>query len=174
MTITEDQIKAAVAVIHTRGANREFLLLKRNKDPRDPWSGNYAFPGGMREKSDSDLYQTSVRETFEECGVTLKKSQFTEKLAMRSAGMVVGKLIHVQPWRFEVAEKPMCEVDNKEIVSAHWIPETLLKNLDIHCDQEVKAKNGHHIARGLVFEGTFLWGFTYKVLLDFLEIKGKI
>ncbi len=174
MLIRDDQIKAAVAVIYISGSNREFLLLKRNKDPRDPWSGNYAFPGGMREKSDSDLYHTSIRETFEECGLTLDDSNFVKKLPVRTAGKVVGTLIHVQPWLFELKEKPQCVVDNKEIVSSHWISEELLKNARFHSEQEVKARSGVHKTHGIVYEETFLWGFTYKVLLDLLEIKGEI
>jgi 8-oxo-dGTP pyrophosphatase MutT (NUDIX family) len=170
MHISESEIKASVAMIHTNSLNKDFLLLKRNSDPRDPWSGNYAFPGGMREEADSNLYETSIRETYEECGVCLDKSQFKEKLPVRTAGKIVGKLIHVQPWRFQVSEKPKCEVDGIEIVSSHWISETILREPSHHVMSQVKAKNGMFETRGINFEGTFLWGFTYKVLLDYLGI----
>jgi 8-oxo-dGTP pyrophosphatase MutT (NUDIX family) len=168
--MNENDIKAAVAVIHTAKPKREFLLLKRNKDPRDPWSGNYAFPGGMREDSDDGLYMTSVRETEEECDVKLNKEMFRGELPIRTAGKVVGSLIHVQPFRFEVNEKPPCVVDEKEIVSAHWISEDIIKNQDMHCKEVLPLKKGDFETWGIHYEGTFLWGFTYKVLLQHLEI----
>jgi 8-oxo-dGTP pyrophosphatase MutT (NUDIX family) len=168
-----EDVRAAVAMIHTSSDELDFLLLKRKSDPRDPWSGNYAFPGGMREESDGNLYETSVRETFEECGVVLNKENFIEKLPLRTAGMVVGKVIHVQPWRFKILKKPIFNLDLEEVVSAHWIPETVLRNMDNHIQKEISTRSGPHKTGGINFEGTFLWGFTYKVLCDFLKIPFK-
>ena len=47
----------------------------------------------------------------------------------RSAGMIVGSVIHVQPWRFEVVSKLSCKVDDYEIASAHWISEKIILDL---------------------------------------------
>ena len=56
--------RAAVAVL-VRGlgsSDPRVLLGRRRDDPRDPWSGHIAFPGGRREPSDRDLLDTAVRD----------------------------------------------------------------------------------------------------------------
>jgi len=64
----KNNARAAVAMIITECASPSVLLLRRAKNKNDPWSGQWAFPGGKREEGDVDLLDTSIRETQEECG----------------------------------------------------------------------------------------------------------
>lgn len=66
--------KAAVAAIFREGADdAEVLLIRRSKNPNDPWSGHMAFPGGRMDPSDPDLLETVRRETLEEIGLDLRE-----------------------------------------------------------------------------------------------------
>ncbi|MGC8570377.1 MAG: NUDIX hydrolase [Caldivirga sp.] len=64
---------AAVAVILKECPDAMVLVGKRIMNPRDPWSGDAAFPGGHYEASDGDLLNTAIRETMEETGIDLRK-----------------------------------------------------------------------------------------------------
>ena len=48
------------------------LFIRRAINPRDPWSGNVAFPGGKQDPDDGDDDErTAMRETQEEVGLDL-------------------------------------------------------------------------------------------------------
>ena len=67
--------RAAVATILREGLEGpEVLLIRRAENPRDPWSGHMAFPGGREAPEDRDLLATAVRETHEEVGLDLQRS----------------------------------------------------------------------------------------------------
>ncbi len=57
----------------TRG-RRAVLVVKRAESSKDPWSGDWALPGGRMEPTDPDLRATAIRETLEETGIDLRRS----------------------------------------------------------------------------------------------------
>jgi 8-oxo-dGTP pyrophosphatase MutT (NUDIX family) len=56
-------------------ARLELLFIRRADNPRDPWSGNVALPGGRREPGESDA-DAAVREAHEEVGLALAPPAF--------------------------------------------------------------------------------------------------
>ena len=72
-------MEAAVAAIVVGAQEPEILVLKRRPHPQDPWSGHYAFPGGRRDPEDEDLLATCLRETREECGISLATGLLVKK-----------------------------------------------------------------------------------------------
>ncbi len=48
---TEDlKVAAVAAVVRQAGDGVEVLFIHRAEDPKDPWSGHMAFPGGRVER----------------------------------------------------------------------------------------------------------------------------
>jgi 8-oxo-dGTP pyrophosphatase MutT (NUDIX family) len=76
---------AAVAVVLRDDA---LLLVRRSARPGDPWSGDWAFPGGFGHADDDDPAATARRETREEVG-----------LALGSPVRELRKRWIVDPWR---------------------------------------------------------------------------
>src|SRR6478752_6570976 len=66
-------IWAAVAAVLVPSPDA-VLLIRRAERAGDPWSGHMALPGGRREPEDADLVETARRETFEEVGLQLARS----------------------------------------------------------------------------------------------------
>ena len=54
--------------------NMKVVFIQRSISENDPWSGQMAFPGGRREDIDTIAGDAACRESFEEIGVRLKKS----------------------------------------------------------------------------------------------------
>ena len=57
----EGQTRAAVAALLRPGEGGvEILFIHRAEDPRDPWSGHMAFPGGREDPGDADLMRMTL------------------------------------------------------------------------------------------------------------------
>lgn len=66
------------------------LFIRRAINPRDPWSGNVALPGGRQDEADcGDDEATAIRETREEVGLDLTAPNFE-----RFGRLVDDRIIH--------------------------------------------------------------------------------
>ncbi|KAI7888116.1 uncharacterized protein EV154DRAFT_518761 [Mucor mucedo] len=54
----------------------DILYMRRALNPKDPWSGHIAFPGGKNEAIDKTPFDTVVRECKEETGLDLASPAF--------------------------------------------------------------------------------------------------
>jgi 8-oxo-dGTP pyrophosphatase MutT (NUDIX family) len=160
-----------VALIRVKGENPEYLLLRRATNPRDPWSGHFALPGGRREPGDPDLLGTCIRETFEESGVRLERSHLVRPLPLAIAGNHMGIPMAVAPFLFELPAKPEVRLDEREIAEAHWLPQDYLRD---PANRLMAAMSDKHPQVSFpcikVADGSgAIWGFTFGVLEAFWE-----
>ncbi len=160
---------AAVALIITECASPCVLLLRRAKNKDDPWSGQWAFPGGKREQEDKDLIDTSIRETYEECGCLLTRGELTMALPHATAGNYSGHPVVVAPFLWKLKEKKELQLDTTEIVEARWQEIETLKDPELHSEDLVISEYPQHKFPYMMLDGVPLWGFTYRVLMDYLN-----
>jgi len=66
------QIAASLALFVSE--DNTLLMIKRRWDP---YKDKLAFPGGFMESGKEDIFQTSVREFYEETGVHIEKDQIS-------------------------------------------------------------------------------------------------
>ncbi len=158
------EIEAAVALLlRPSRSGLEFLAIKRTESERDPWSGHMALPGGRRDPGDEDLWQTAVRETFEEVDVDLSK-----------VGRLLGRLddvaprsrhipsIAVTPFVVAVSESVDARTSS-EVEQAVWLPLDVVVNeehrgtlrLDVLPDREFPT---------IEYGGHVIWGLTLSIL----------
>ena len=114
-------IEAAVAGIVVREPTVEVLVLKRKANPRDPWSGHYAFPGGRRDEDDPTLLATCLRETYEECGIQLSAGNLVKQYPVRKAGNHLNQPVPVTTYLFELSEQPDIRLQTSEISCHEWL-----------------------------------------------------
>lgn len=176
---------AAVALIRVRGADPEYLLLRRAANPNDPWSGHFALPGGRRDAGDRDLLETCMRETYEECGIRLSSGDLVRPLPLAVAGSHMGRPMGVAPYLFELAEKPDLILDAREIAEAHWLPQSYLRDPGNRLMAAMSAMHPHltfpciRVGEGSAAAGGegsgapsgAIWGFTFGVLETFWESR---
>jgi len=163
---------AAVALIlRTSAAGQEVLFIERALYDGDPWSGNIGFPGGKVEAYDLHERLAAERETLEEIGLDLKNTRFLGRLAD-----VTGSQLPVRVSCFVYGlTQPASIEPGAEVQTAFWVS---LRQL---CDP------ARHINTSVPFHGTtlvrlairvldpgraVLWGLTYRLVLQFLQLLG--
>jgi 8-oxo-dGTP pyrophosphatase MutT (NUDIX family) len=106
------------------------LFIRRAINPRDPWSGNVAFPGGKQEPDDGDDDEgTAMRETTEEVGLDLhswrRLGRLTEDRTIRPRGKKT-MVISLFGFILENGEDPPLRPEAGEVADAWWVPVNVL------------------------------------------------
>jgi 8-oxo-dGTP pyrophosphatase MutT (NUDIX family) len=168
---TDGMQRAAVAIlIRPDPGDLTLLLIERKRSERDPWSGHMAFPGGRREREESDL-DAAIRETREEVGIDLLPG-----------GSLLGRLDDVRPSRggqgiavapfvFAVPADTEVLLEEDEVEAAYWIPVGHFVDPASAAEHLQVMPDGRSVPfPGIAYEGHVIWGLTYRMLMQFLEI----
>lgn len=170
-------IEAAVAVV-LRGQpeDLELLLIKRARNPRDPWSGHMALPGGRQDATDADLVHTAVRETWEETGVVLRREPAHDPLGplprVAPQGAPLPR-IRISPFVFGVPADTRAYAASPEVARVHWTPLRLLRDPGTLDRVEMSLPGGVRTFPCFRLHDEIVWGLTYRILSDFLTRLGR-
>lgn len=168
-------IEAAVAlVLRGQRDDLEVLLIKRARNPRDPWSGHMALPGGRRDTHDPSLLHTAMRETHEETGVVLSPVPGAGLGPLGPLPRVApssGPLpkLRISPYVFGVPAGTDARAASPEVARVHWTPLTLLRDPATRDDVEMALPSGLRVFPCLRVHDEVVWGLTYRILHDFLR-----
>ena len=157
--------EAAVATIITREPAPEVLVLKRNANPRDPWSGHYAFPGGRRDDDDTSLLATCIRETYEECGIQLSSDLLVKQYPVRHAGNHLNQPIPVTTYLFELPEQPAVRLQPTEISCHEWLGLDYVADTSNIIRRPMSPRCPDVLFPCIPATAGFIWGFTYETLM---------
>jgi 8-oxo-dGTP pyrophosphatase MutT (NUDIX family) len=166
------QPEAAVAIVHAREPVESVLLMRRTEREDDPWSGHWSFPGGRRDPDDRDLIATALRELAEECGIALSRDLLERPLPHVAARRGAGEPLLVAPFVFRVAMALPTVLDAREAAEAQWIPLGLLRDPREHSVVPVPGRPPDALYPAVILNGTPLWGFTYRLITNWLSIGG--
>ncbi|KAJ3320571.1 hypothetical protein HDV06_005197 [Boothiomyces sp. JEL0866] len=122
---TSGEKRASVALIIREQEELEIFYIRRAHNPRDRWSSHIAFPGGKREKNETDL-EACKREVLEEVGWDLDGPEFQhvgrlddrEVKAPASARRVMVLCCFV----FLQKSDAVIKTDPNEISLVYWVP----------------------------------------------------
>ena len=163
--------EAAVALVLRPREQLELLLIRRAELHGDPWSGHVALPGGRRGAGDANLVDTASRETDEEVGIPLAR-----------VGTFLGTLdevlpvsprlppIVIAPFVFAVPPATAAHPEPREVQAAIWLPLDALRAPDALAEITVTVATGPMTVPSFVYGDYVIWGLTYRILQQFLEI----
>ena len=149
---------AAVALILREQFNQtELLLIERSIIPRDPWSGQLAFPGGRVVKEDKDLCTTAIRETAEETTMKLDNTMLVGRLDDETGSLMT---VHVACFVFIIKSPQKIRLNN-EIKHFFWC------SLDQICSPNLRSTHmtdsrSMPAVNILGSNRPLLWGLTYR------------
>lgn len=167
--------RAAVAVIlRPAEAGLELLFIRRAEDPRDPWSGQMAFPGGRSEPGDADLRFTAIRETAEEIGLDLlRDAEYLGSLdEVRAMARLRPMNLAITPFVFYLAGGGAHTTVGAEVTSVHWLPLGSLRSPESRSSVEYRHEGGVQNFPSLRVHDLVIWGLTYRMLGSFTALLG--
>src|SRR3989304_3397612 len=162
--------KGAVAMIlrGTRGPV-DVLLIERAERESDPWSGQIAFPGGRRERTDRTLLDTARRGAKEGGGLPLARdARLLGWLPLRAPANRVDWIVvpYVFTLRRFAQPKPTPEVARAFWARVDAVPAPLHKAILRGPDGDLEAPAFD------VGGGKPLGGFPVRVLFDLFDLVG--
>jgi 8-oxo-dGTP diphosphatase len=164
----EREPEAAVAIVHASEPEEAVLLMRRAERQGDSWSGHWSCPGGRREQGDLNLLQTALRELEEECGIRLRPADLETELPPRIARRPEPPYLLVAPFVFRIGRHLPTVLDTLEAVEAMWVPVSMLRDPERHAWHSIPGRPMRF--PGIDLNGTPLWGFTYKLLMEWLGV----
>jgi len=159
------KIEAAVATIIISQPVLEVLVLKRKANPRDPWSGHYAFPGGHRDDDDPSLLATCIRETYEECGIELSADHLIKQYPVRQAGNYLNQPVPVTTYLFELTVQPPIRLQTNEISGHEWLDLEYVADKSNIIKRAMSSRCPEVLFPCIPATEGFVWGFTYETLM---------
>jgi 8-oxo-dGTP pyrophosphatase MutT (NUDIX family) len=155
--------RAAVMLIVTTGnIGPELLVLKRNEDPKDMWSGQICLPGGRVKEEDRDMKDTVLREVKEEAGFEIHPEQIIGVLDEISPANQPN--LKVMPFVAYIDKKPKVRL-GEEVVEAIWVPIRELRRSQV--DPKKFGLRGDY---AFYVKNRIIWGMTARVVKKFLDL----
>ena len=162
---------AVAAILRMAAAGPEILFIHRAEDPRDPWSGHMAFPGGKIDDVDSDALSAVLRETREEVGLDLETH--ATRLGRLSDVRAIGRgrplSMVISPFVFELQTVPDLRT-NHEVETVVWVPVAFLAD---HANRETMPYRRYGLSLDLPcyrYHGHLIWGLTLGMADDLLHL----
>ena len=162
--------RAAVAmIVRELPGDLEMLFIERATDVRDPWSGHLAFPGGKVEPGEQ-ARQAAERETREEIGLVLE----SERYLGRMSDIVGANLpVRVSCFAYAAVSSTIHPVINHEVRDVFWARLSDIRDPERHRTVMVGFSGRSLEVPAIILpqaDKPVLWGITYRLVMQFLEI----
>jgi len=159
------------AVLRPGEDGAEFLFIHRAEDPRDPWSGHMAFPGGRVDPGDADSLAAAVRETNEEVGLDLPTIAETIGRLSDVAAIGRGRPMNmvINPYVFATSSPPPL-IPNHEVAAVVWVPASFLAD---HRNRESMEYQRGGFSLELPcyrYQDRLIWGLTLGMVDELISL----
>ena len=162
--------RAAVAMIMRElPDDLEILFIERATDKRDPWSGHLAFPGGKVEQGEQ-ARQAAERETREEIGLALESERY---LGQMSDIVGANLPVRVSCFAYAAVTTDVHPVVNHEVRDVFWVKLSDIRDPERHQMTTVGFSGRSLEVPAIILpqpDKPALWGITYRLVMQFLEI----
>jgi 8-oxo-dGTP pyrophosphatase MutT (NUDIX family) len=160
--------RSAAVILLVRGhqsRDAQLLLVKRASHLHSH-AGEVGLPGGMVEEVDEDLWHTALREAQEEVGLRPESVELVRPLKHSFTRQGIEVAPFVAQWK---DEHPLV-LSADEIETAFWLPIDFLSQ-----DKRVRTdiftmQSREYWAPVYRFAGQVIWGFTARLLVEYMNI----
>lgn len=164
--------KAAVLILLFPNQDEWWLPLILRPTYDGVHSGQMALPGGKVEPEDQDLIATALRETYEEIGVKIDRTQV---IGVLSDLYIPPSNITVTPVLAIMAQSPRYYPDPNEVAGITEVSINDLLLPDNFLIKEIRVFNGNLLkAPSFQIQGKTIWGATAMMLSELLLIMKEL
>tara|TARA_B100000927_G_scaffold279284_1_gene262752 strand:+ start:1386 stop:2030 length:645 start_codon:yes stop_codon:yes gene_type:complete len=157
---------AVMILIYNFEGTAVIPCIKRSKRPGDKHSGQIGLPGGRKDLSDKDLWDTAVRECQEEVGLNHNPQYITQLSPVRIP--VSGYEIH--PYVALSQQTVPWKIDSNEVETLRFIDVKNLLNAPIQqCPVEVQYLSHAIEVPAFSIDDMVIWGATAMILAEFRD-----
>ena len=161
------KIAAVLALFYPNQNNEVSLLLTKRANYIGTHSGQISFPGGKFEKSDLNLKETALRETFEEVGIFQEKIDIVREItevyippSNFSVTPFIGILNDIPVFKLnsevaKIIEIPFPDLLDDTMLASISISNSYMKETSVPCFN---------------FDGSVIWGATAMILSEIKEL----
>jgi len=161
------KIAAVLALFYPNQNNEVSLLLTKRANYIGTHSGQISFPGGKFEKSDLNLKETALRETFEEVGIFQEKIDILREItevyippSNFSVTPFIGILNDIPVFKLnsevaKIIEIPFPDLLDDTMLASISITNSYMKETSVPCFN---------------FDGSIIWGATAMMLSEIKEL----
>lgn len=164
MDLNNTAIHSAVLVIHDV-ATDSIVFTKRSEHLRNH-PGEISFPGGLWEERDKTLYDTGLRELYEELGISAERVNLIKQLNKEKT--LLGVIIH--PWFVKVNSVHPYVLNAEEVASLLLVPRSLV--IDPSNYRETIITRGRINVKTLEFipKDGIIWGATARIMKQLVTL----
>ena len=162
-----DYKKAGVLILllHENDKEDMRILFTKRSSNLSTHSGEVSFPGGKWEEQDESLFDTALRESYEEIG--LKQNNM---IKLGSLNFLLSRhKVEVNPFVGYLKTEQVFE-GNYEIDTIFTVPISFLTNPKNISYKEFNRKDLKVSIPSWVYNGNHIWGLTAMITADFLNI----
>ncbi len=157
--------QAAVLLALTESVDNPSIILTKRSENLSSHRGEVSLPGGKWESQDSSLVETALRETQEEIGLDPSQVELLGPLAV----FQTYRSVNVVPFVGIVPEGLIYRPNPGELDAVFQVPVSFFLE-DNRIRTDVFDRDvGHTWSPAYNYQGFEIWGFTARVLVNFLS-----
>ena len=164
--IDKKLIDAAILILiigYQAGAKVVFTQRSHNVTNH---AGQISFPGGRRDSEDKDLFETALRETREEIGVSEKTIDILGRLP--TYDVLTGfRITPVVGW---TAKCPEYDLNDHEVAEVFELPLKFLLDSNNHQKHLKTIAGKEREYYSISYEDRYIWGATAGILVNLCRI----
>lgn len=165
---------AAVGIILLSNNKNTDIIFTKRATYDGHHSGQVSFPGGKEEKLDNSLIETAIRETSEEIGISLLKTEYLGKLTPLYIS-VSNFIVHPFVFFHKYQSNINFTIDKKEVEYVILFSLKALLDKDLVKTTSITIDNSHTLTTPYyAINKEIVWGATAMILSEFVEILERI
>ncbi|MFL2761236.1 MAG: NUDIX hydrolase [Gammaproteobacteria bacterium] len=162
----EDHPQAAVLIICYEAEGELFIVMTERSKNLPSHPGEVAYPGGKKEKNDSSLIETALREASEEIDLDQNKIEIIGEIDTLKSRFGLS----VTPFIAIAEEKLNLKANASEVEEIFHIPLSFFKNKPNISEKITNFKGETFKTPVFNFEKYKIWGLTLAFTINFLDL----
>ena len=142
----------------------ELVFTRRSRQLRHH-PGQVSFPGGRMDATDTSLWHTALRESWEEIGL---KPELCQPLAQLQAQYTISGFA-LTPFIGLIAGQPQFTLNPAEVDELFQVPLDYLLDLRHHHLFQLHRQGRSHEVVFIRWQGLWIWGITATVIHQFAQ-----